>query len=94
MLEKMLNNPAMMQIQAMQLLNPLANPMVNHLAFNNPMMYNSLQANGMPNQQMNFIPQMMNSSMNAANSQNNLSQNNMLAISRASSNNQKMLNES
>lgn len=91
MLEKMLNNPAMMQIQAMQMLNPLANQMTNHLAFNNPMMYNPLQQ---PNQQMNFMPQMMSPSMNMMNSQNFMPQNNVLTSSRASSNNQKILNES
>lgn len=94
MLEKILNNPAMMQFQAMQqsmqMLNPLANPMINPMAFNNPMMYNTLQPNGIPNPQMNFMPQMINPSMNMMSPQSN-----MLATSRASSTaNQKILNES
>jgi hypothetical protein len=80
----MLNNPAMMQIQAMQMLNPMVNPM----AFTNPMMYNPLQANGLQNPQMNFMPQMINPNMNMMNLQNN-----MLSTSRASSTvNQKILN--
>ena len=82
----MLNNPAMMQIQAMQMLNPMVNP----LAFNNPMMYNPLQANGLQNPQMSFMPQMINPALNMMNPQNN-----MLSTSRASSAaNQKILNES
>lgn len=84
----MLNNPAMMQMQAMQMLNPLNNP----LAFNNPMIFNSMQPN-VPNQQMSFYPQMMSANMNAMMSnQNNVLQCNLLTNSRASSNNQKILN--
>jgi hypothetical protein len=86
----MVNNPAIMQIQAMQMLNPLTNP----LAFNNPLLLNQLQQNSIPNQQMNFMSQMMNPSMNMMNYQNNLNQNNLLTNSRSSSNTQKVLNES
>ena len=90
----MLNNPAVMQIQAMQMLNPMANPMANPLAFTNPMMYNSLQSTAMTNQALNFIPHMINPAMNMMNSQNNMLQSNMLNGSRASSSTQKILNES
>ncbi len=84
----MLNNPTTMQMQAMQMLNPLNNP----LAFNNPMMFNPMQPNTMSNQ-MNFYPQMMNPNMNPMmNNQQHLMQNNVLTSSRASSTNQKILN--
>ena len=90
----MLNNPAIMQLQAMQqsmqMLNPLANSMINPMGFNNPMIYSPIQANGLPNPQMNFMPQMINPSINMINPQNNI-----LSTSRASSTaNQKILNES
>ena len=82
----------MMQIQAMQMMNPLANPMMNPMAFNNNMMY---QPVGMPNPQINMMQPMVNPAMNMMNNQNiQLSQ--TLATSRASSTNptQRILNES
>ena len=82
-----------MQMQAMQMLNPLANPLVNPMAFNNNMMYNPMQP-GLQNQQMNLLPPMMNPSLNMMNLQSNLSQSQALNSSRASTNNQKILNES
>jgi hypothetical protein len=90
----MLNNPAIMQLQAMQqsiqMLNPLANTMINPMAFNNPMIYSPLQPNGISNPQINFMPQMINPSVNMINPQNNI-----LSTSRASSTaNPKILNES
>lgn len=63
----MLNNPAMMQIQAMQMMNPLANPLTNPLAFNNNLMYQSLQPNNFPNPQMNFMQSNLNPTMNLMN---------------------------
>lgn len=89
----MLNNPAMMQIQAMQMMNPLANPMMNpHMGYNANMMYQPI---GIPNPQMNMMQPMINPGMNiTSNQQIQLSQ--TLANSRASSTNptQKILNES
>ena len=70
----MLNNPAMMQIQAMQMLNPLTNP----LAFNNNIMYQSLQPNNFANQQMNFMQPNLNPAMNMNTNQSNLQQNQTL----------------
>lgn len=64
MLEKMLNNPAMMQIQAMQMFNPLNNPLINPMAFNNNMMYQTLQPGNFQNQQMNFIQPNLNPNVN------------------------------
>jgi len=89
----------MMQIQAMQMLNPLtnplANPLVNPLAFNNNVMYQSLQPNNFSNQQMNFMQPNFNPSMNLmGNNQSNLQQSQVLYESRASTNIQKILNES
>lgn len=86
----MLNNPAMMQIQAMQMMNPLANP----LAFNNNLMYQSLQPNNFQNPQMNFMQPNLNPSINLMNNNNqpNFQQSQTLYESRASTNIQKILN--
>lgn len=88
----MVNNPAMMQIQAMQMMNPLTNP----LAFNNNLMYHSLQPNNFPNQQMNFMQPNMNPMMSTTmnSNQTSLQQSQTLYESRASTNIQKILNES
>lgn len=92
----MLNNPAMMQIQAMQMLNPLSNPLANHLAFNNNLMYQSLQPNNFPSQQMNFMSQNLNPQVNMMNNNppNYFQQSQTLYESRASTNINKILNES
>ncbi len=61
-----------MQIQAMQMLNPLANHLANPMAFNN-MMYQSLQQNNFQNQQMGFIQQNLNPNINMmVNNQNSI----------------------
>lgn len=74
----MLNNPAMMQIQAMQMLNPLTNPLTNPLAFNNNLMYQSLQPN-FSHQQINFMQPNMNPTMGLmSNNQSNVQPNQIL----------------
>lgn len=92
----MLNNPAMMQIQAMQMMNPLSNPLANHLAFNNNLMYQSLQPNNFSNPQINFMNQNLNHqvSMMTNNQPITFQQSQTLYESSASTNINKILNES
>ncbi len=71
----MLNNPAMVQMQAMQMLNPLTNPM----AFNNNMMYQSLQASNFQPQQMGIMQPNLNPNMNMMNYQNIIPNNQILS---------------
>ncbi len=88
MFQKMLNNPAMVQMQAMQMLNPLAST----LAFNNNLMYQSMQGGSFQPQpqQVGFMQQ----NLNMMSYQNNIANNLVLSQSRASTNIQKILNQS